>query len=246
MAERKKKTESMLKARQSQAKASLPPLPNPDVAGLAAPLMLTPSALSVHGSLAPPLNLAPVLSPLEEFFHDPERDGLVVETEVSQQTGSDRLDERARTLLFRVGDEDYGVSIMDIREILKPPMLTEVPRAPLHILGVFSLRGTVFPVVTLTTLLGVKSNAKYQSTDSRVLVVGRGEESVGLHVDTVDQVVKMDLRSLEPTPGGISREKRALVQGLGRVAERLIIVLDLPNVLAGLGMNAHSDREEVA
>jgi purine-binding chemotaxis protein CheW len=225
---------------------TLPPLVAPQgvLPGLGALGQTVPNA-TLHGTLVPSAWPA-VRDPLEEFFHDAQRDGLVVDTELSRPVQSEVLDQRERVLLFAVGPEEYGVSIMHIREILKPPVLTEVPRAPHHVLGVFSLRGTVLPVVTLTGALGVPAGPAYDAPECRVLVVGKGEDAVGLHVHRVDQVVKMSLRTLEPPPRGGSSDRRAMLRGLGRHDDRLIIMVELPALLATLGLAPQTPAGEVA
>lgn len=225
--------------------SSLPPLPAP---GPVAPGISTTtrgrSVVSVAGSLVAPagaqMTLPDGADPLAEFFHDDARDGNVTETEMIVDEELERLEERERVLVFGLGQEEYGLEIMEVREILKPPVLTEVPRAPLHVLGVFSLRGLVLPVLSLTDILGVPGDASGGGTDARVLVVGRGEESVALWVHRVAQVVKMNTRALEPPPGGLSANRRALLRGLGRQDDRLIIVLDLPQLMIHLGLTGGS------
>jgi len=196
--------------------------------------------VTLAGSLVQAAALAATLAdgadPIEEFFHDDARDGTITETEMFNDHDRERREERERVLVFGLGQEEYGLEIMEIREILKPPVLTEVPRSPAYVLGVFSLRGQVLPVLSLTDILGVPGDASGGASDARVLVVGRGDESVGLWVHRVAQVVKMNTRGLEPPPGGLAANRRALLRGLGRVDDRLIIVLDLPQLLVHLGL----------
>ena len=80
----------------------------------------------------------------------------------------------AELLAFWVGEEEYGVDIVQIQEIIKLPPLTVVPRAPTCVLGIISLRGTVVPVADLRAILGMKRVDA--NRDSRILVL-RGDPS---------------------------------------------------------------------
>lgn len=240
MADKKSPSESRTRKRSTPARpASLPPLPD----GPAPWGSVGAPTTSVLGSVVP-AGAPPAAQPLVEFLHDAGRDGLVADTELGRPTPSDSSSQDERVLLFNVGDEEYGVSIMHIREILKPPLLTEVPRAPSHVMGVFSLRGTVLPVIGLTAPLGLPSRQPAHPEEARVLVVGKGEDAVGLHVHRVDQVVKMSLSTLEPAPRGLSTQRRALLRGLGKHQDRLIIMLNLPALLAELGLGTRPEAEE--
>ncbi|MEW5851963.1 MAG: chemotaxis protein CheW [Myxococcota bacterium] len=227
--------------------STLPPLParGPEMAGVQSVVgsVLPPraapphpgAAISAHASLSP--SLVPVGGdPLDEFFLNPDRDGVVVETEVAHITQVDLGDDRERVLIFGLGNEEYGLEIMAVREILKPPVLTEVPRAPHPVLGVFSLRGLVLPVLALTDVLGVGGEARGGGREARVLVVGHGEDAVGLWVHRVAHVARMSRRMVEPAPGGLDGSRRAMLRGLVRMDERLIILLDLPQLLTRLGV----------
>jgi purine-binding chemotaxis protein CheW len=217
--------------------SSLPPMPP---AGTPAPATAAEAAgMTLHGSLLAPLPVpASPVDPLEEFFLDAARDGAVTQQDTANARAP--VDARERVLVFGLGREAYGVEIMGVREILKPPPLTEVPRAPVNVLGVFSLRGQVVPVMALASILGVAGEDKGGGAEARILVVGRGEDSVGFWVHRVAHVVKMDIMGLEPPPVGLPQQRRALLRGLGPSEDGLIILLDLPQLMVHLGLSGAS------
>jgi purine-binding chemotaxis protein CheW len=131
-------------------------------------------------------------------------------------------------LCFRVSDEIYGVNIMDIKELIKPREVTEVPRAPSFVSGVISLRGTIIPIIDMLVRLGLKHGTA--TGRERVIVVRHGNTFSGLLVDEIIQVVRIAQECLENTPTVLEGIDRDFVSGIGRADGRMIILLNLENI----------------
>jgi purine-binding chemotaxis protein CheW len=138
---------------------------------------------------------------------------------------------RREYLTFFLGREEYAVAIERIREILKSPPITEVPRAPAHVLGVVMVRGEVIPILDPRGRLGLPAAAPGRL--SRVVVVDAGEGPCGLLVDAVSQVVRLPPSAVEARPPSLGGPHAEYVAGLGRQGDGLYILLDLPALLAG-------------
>jgi purine-binding chemotaxis protein CheW len=113
---------------------------------------------------------------------------------------------------FRVSGEDFAVDIMRVREIIPPVPLTPVPEAPRHVAGVFRLRGEVIPVVDLSRRLGLPPveptrRAKY-------VVVKVAGQLLGLMVDEVCEVLRLDRGELRPAPDAMGGKGTRLVLGV--------------------------------
>jgi purine-binding chemotaxis protein CheW len=139
-----------------------------------------------------------------------------------------------RFLAFDLAHEAYAVSILDVREILKTYAVTQVPRAPRSVLGVLSKRGVVMPVIDLAAALGLREPDPRMRSEQRILVVGDGDEVVGLRVDRVHAVVRIPSDTVEAVPGGLGARSAHLLSGLGRVGEQLYILLDVTAFLGHL------------
>ncbi len=138
-------------------------------------------------------------------------------------------EEQLQLLTFKLGVEEYALNIMDIKEIIRPKVATEVPRTPDFILGIFSLRGTIIPVFDVSLRLGLPWGER--GPQNRIVVVKSRENFFGLHVDSVVQVLDIPLSKIEPPPeilGGVEGE---FLRGIGRIDDRLIILLNLDIVL---------------
>lgn len=148
---------------------------------------------------------------------------MAVDTDV-QETSEAVLE----FLCVRVSDEVYGINIMDIKEIIKPREVTEVPRAPAFVSGVLSLRGTIIPIIDMRIRLGLSHDDP--TGKERVVVIKNGTSFSGLLVDEVIQVVQVQQGAVEAAPTVLDGIDRDFVSGIGRSDSRLIIILNLENI----------------
>ena len=142
---------------------------------------------------------------------------------------ADQAEASLELLCFRVATEDYAISIMDIKEIIKPREVTEVPRVPSFVRGILSLRGIIIPVFDMRLRLGLPAGVR--SERERVIVVKRQGGFCGVLVDQVVQVVRIAETAVEAPPVVLEGIDREFVQGIGRVAGRMLILLDMEKVL---------------
>ena len=142
---------------------------------------------------------------------------------------ADQAEASLELLCFRVATEDYAISIMDIKEIIKPREVTEVPRVPPFVRGILSLRGIIIPVFDMRLRLGLPAGVR--SERERIVVVQRQGGFCGVLVDQVVQVVRIAEAKLEAPPVVLEGIDREFIQGIGRVAGRMLILLDMEKVL---------------
>jgi purine-binding chemotaxis protein CheW len=134
-------------------------------------------------------------------------------------------------VIFRLRDEEFGVAISEVREIVRMMAITHIPEAPGFIEGVINLRGQVIAVVDLAKQFGLASQAELPKT-ARIVVVELQGKTVGLIVDEVPEVLRISQDNIEPTPEVIETEvHRDYLKGVGKLEDRLIILLDLEKVL---------------
>jgi purine-binding chemotaxis protein CheW len=152
--------------------------------------------------------------------------------ELVEAADQERQEDESATqelLCFRVSTETYAMNIMEIKEIIKPREITEVPRVPAFVSGVLSLRGIIIPVFNMRKRLGLPTIQT--SSKERIIVIKRGEEFCGLLVDEVVQVVRIAVSSIEPPPAVLDGIDREFVTGIGRHDGKMLILLNLLNIL---------------
>lgn len=132
-------------------------------------------------------------------------------------------------LSFRLAEQEYSVDIMAVREIRSWTRATPLPHSPSYIRGVINLRGTVLPVVDLSTRLGmapVEGDAR-----NVIIVVQVGGQTAGLLVDAVSDILALPRSELLPPPVLAADSAHSYVQALTIVEGRMIRVLDLEAVI---------------
>lgn len=176
---------------------------------------------------------------LERFFYDPDEDVgpfLELAPEVAAKAASAAEEVPEEFLAFALEGEIYAVPIAAVREIMKVPPITEVPRAEAALLGLMNVRGEMLPIYDLKPRLelAAKAAAVRGPADApraaRVVLVKDPAGDAGVLVDRVVGVVKLQLSRLEHAPSlGVERD---CVAGLGRQGGVLYILLDLEQALA--------------
>jgi len=135
-------------------------------------------------------------------------------------------------LTFTLGADVFGVELARIKEILIPPPVTAVPRAPTDVLGVCSVRGLLVTVVDLKARLRLADRTR--SRRARILLaISPNGEAVGLVVDEVRQVVRLTEDDMELASAGLGGEVSEFVLGIGRPQGEFIVLLDLGSVVTG-------------
>ena len=130
---------------------------------------------------------------------------------------------------FKVGRETYGVPITALHEIVRVPEITAVPETPSFVEGVINLRGKIVSVVDLGKRLKIESAPRAKS--SRVLIAEVDGKIVGLLVDSVSAILQIPQEAVEPAPDIVSPIGADYIIGVGKLRDRLIILLDLKKIL---------------
>jgi purine-binding chemotaxis protein CheW len=130
---------------------------------------------------------------------------------------------------FFLSDEEYGIDVRLVQEIIRVTEVTQVPRAPEFIKGVINLRGRIIPVIDLKRKLGLGEVAI--ATKTRVVVVRLRDRLVGLLVDGASQVLKVPVSTIEAAPDEVVEIDANYIRGVAKLVERLIILVDLPKIL---------------
>lgn len=139
------------------------------------------------------------------------------------------IENSLQLITFRAGDEDYGLYIMKVQEIIRIVEPVKVPKAPAYVEGVINLRGKIIPIIDLRKRMG-KVVTPY-SEASRIIVVDTDGRMAGLVVDMVIDVINLKNNQIEPPPLIDEAKRSDYIMGVGRWGDRLITVLNLENLL---------------
>ncbi|MBN1941666.1 MAG: purine-binding chemotaxis protein CheW [Phycisphaerae bacterium] len=132
-------------------------------------------------------------------------------------------------LTFCLGNEEYGLEILKVREIIGLMPITTVPRTPEYIKGVINLRGKVIPVIDLRLKFCMPEAERTEETC--IIVVNLGQVEVGIIVDRVSEVRDIDGKDIDDPPSFGTNVDASFILGMGKSAERVSILLDITKVL---------------
>lgn len=134
-----------------------------------------------------------------------------------------------QVVVFELAGESFGVEIGRVQEIIRPPAITAVPRAPYYVDGVVNLRGRVIPVINLRTRFGMPPAE--QGRSARIVVLEIDGHTVGAAVDAVSEVLRISTASVEAPGATLTGPDTTHLRGIAKLEDRLIILLDLDRLL---------------
>ena len=145
----------------------------------------------------------------------------------SEATGSMQL------VSFGLAQEEYGIEITKVQEIILMGEITRVPQTPPYIKGLINLRSTVIPIVDLRTRFGL---AEQDATDeTRIMVVNVAGKTIGIIVDAVSEVLRVTPDQIAPPPQTVAGLGKDYLTGLVKLENRLLIMLDIDRILGDEG-----------
>ncbi len=133
-------------------------------------------------------------------------------------------------VVFDLDNEEYGVEIGQVREIIKMEEISKIPRAPNYIEGVINLRGQVTTVISLRKKFELEQKEVDQYT--RIIVAEIDGLTLGITVDAVNEVLKLPTKNIEPTPAIVANDvDTRYIRGIGKLDDRLLILLDINRIM---------------
>jgi purine-binding chemotaxis protein CheW len=140
------------------------------------------------------------------------------------------INNETQLVVFRLGTEEFGVDISQVREIIRVGDITRIPGSPVYVDGVINLRGQVTTVVNLRNRLGL--DGKAMDGNARIMILEVDKNIVGVIVDSVTEVKNLNATQIEGLPDALSTTVSSkYIQGVGKLEGRLLILVDLKQVI---------------
>lgn len=153
-----------------------------------------------------------------------------MERDSREGRAAERNEQRLQMINFTLGGDEYAVEIQKVREVINFHELTPLPKAPSFVKGIINLRGEVIPVIDLRDKLGLAREA--YSVLTNLIIVEIGRKAVGVVVDEVRHVIRLDPAEVAPSPPFIGGLSGKYVSGVAKLGERLVVVLDMERILS--------------
>ena len=142
----------------------------------------------------------------------------------------DVIGNETQLVVFKLGTEEFGVDISQVREIIRVGDITRIPGSPRYVDGVINLRGQVTTVVNLRNRLGL--DGKAMDGNARIMILEVDKNIVGVIVDSVTEVKNLTRPQIETLPDALSSTVSSkYIQGVGKLDGRLLILVDLKQVI---------------
>ena len=132
-------------------------------------------------------------------------------------------------VVFTLAEEEYGVPIQFVKEIIRKPEVTHLPNAPAFILGVINLRGQIIPIISLHSRFGL---SRSEGAETKVVIVEYGGLVVGMEVNEVSEVLMLAGERISPAPAMATTINSSFISGVGKLDDRLLIILDVERILS--------------
>jgi len=148
---------------------------------------------------------------------------------MTESTITKQDNELLQLVTFGIGEEEFGIDILKVQEIIRTMAITKVPNSPPYVEGVINLRGKVIPVIDLRS----RFNMEYRAHDShtRIIVIELHGMIIGFVVDEVSEVLRIQSNTVEPPPPVVSGIESEYIKGVGKLDDRLLILLDLEKLI---------------
>lgn len=154
---------------------------------------------------------------------------------VAGQARSSGMEREGKYLTFSLGQEEYGIGILKVKEIIGMMRITPVPQTPEYVKGVINLRGKVIPVIDLRVRFGMGANGYTDRTCIVVVEIGgvSGKLHIGVVVDSVSEVLNIKGSDIEDTPSFGTSLNTEYILGMAKTGGGVKILLDIDQVLSG-------------
>lgn len=144
-------------------------------------------------------------------------------------TAEDVNDEVLQWVTYRLGEETYGINVMQVQEVLRYTEIAPVPGAPDYVLGIINLRGNVVTVIDTRSRFGLPPSETTDNT--RIVIIESDEQVVGILVDSVAEVVYLKTSEIDSAPNVGTEESAKFIQGVSNRDGELLILVDLNKLL---------------
>ncbi len=156
----------------------------------------------------------------------------LAEEELRHAFAEEVLEEKLDYLVFSISGENYALPLEELKEVIKPKSITEIPSAPPHVLGIISLRGVIVPIIDIKKILGISDGTENKSPDARFVLVEIGGKQFGFCVDSIKDVMRIFKSKLEVPPPTMGNINRDYISYFVHIDNEFIAVLNLEKIVS--------------
>ena len=160
---------------------------------------------------------------------------------------AEKIPDLAQYLTFTLDKGLYAVSVVRVLNVLEMLPVTKVPRVPDFICGVINLRGNVIPVIDLRVKFGL--SVSEETVDTSIIILQLEYEGtvleVGAIADSVEEVMDLEAKDIEPPPSMGSRLNTAYILGMGKIQDQFVIIIDIDKIISGKDLDYRTSFKKI-
>lgn len=153
------------------------------------------------------------------------------------------MNTQTKYICFSLGNEEFAIPLLSVREVLGVPQVTPIPQAPSYFLGIMNLRGSVISVMDLRNKLGIKPKP---SDETGVIILDLGDYYLGVVVDSVNSVYSVNSDEISEKPVMDNQKSYDYISGVFKKDQRLILLVDMAKALSVEDRSAISQKMQTA
>jgi purine-binding chemotaxis protein CheW len=138
---------------------------------------------------------------------------------------------KQKYITFSLGDEEYGIPVLQVLEIIKMDNLIQIPHARDYFMGLMDIRGQVVPIINLKKKLGIHLDTLDTRMD-RSIIIQSGGKRVGLAVDRVSHVIRFPPESIDTGPPTVKTASSRFIFGVGKARDQFVVLMNLENLFS--------------
>ena len=139
------------------------------------------------------------------------------------------MSEEMQMIIFDLSSEEFGIEITQAHEIVKMQDITELPQSSVFIEGIINLRGEIITIIDLRKRFNLEADV---DKDTRIIIADIENNKAGLIVDSISEVLRISSDDISEAPSRVAGIEKDYLQGIGKIDERLIILLNLDRLLS--------------
>jgi purine-binding chemotaxis protein CheW len=139
-------------------------------------------------------------------------------------------EEKLQIVGFKLGEEEFGIDIFSVKEIIRMPIMTRVPNAPKFVVGVVNMRGKVIPIIDLCIRFGLPPT-EINNNERKIIVIEHENKTVGFLVDTIKEVSNIRKSLTEPPPPMVAGIDSDYITAIAKLDDKLLILLEIAKIL---------------
>ena len=152
----------------------------------------------------------------------------MLNTNTDQKTNIKTNQESDQYIIFTLNNQEFGINVLEGREIITARNLTAIPESPDFVKGIINLRNKIIPIIDLNLRFNLQSEIKRE--EDKVIIISLSNTLIGLRVKEVEEIIRIQKNKISEAPDITKGVKKDYIQGIARMEDRLLILINIESI----------------